>query len=87
MNIFVQKFTRWLLLNMLNSTVSILQILMLEKYFFKNLYQYIPYQYADVTWVEKSTKQAANNYGAEILGGCSTQLIVKAAITGHNMVG
>ncbi len=55
--------------------------------FLLNLYQYIPYQYADVTWVEKSTKQAANNYGAEILGGCSTQLIVKAAITGHNMVG
>jgi hypothetical protein len=26
-------------------------------------------QYVDVTWVEKSTKKAANNYRAEILGG------------------
>jgi hypothetical protein len=33
-------------------------------------------QYADVTWVEKSTKKAANIYRAEILGGCSTQLII-----------
>ncbi len=44
-------------------------------------------QYADVTWVEKRTKKAANNYCAKILGGCSTQLIIKAAITGHNMLG
>ena len=44
-------------------------------------------QYTEVAWVEKSTKQSANNYRAEILGGCSTQLIIKAAITGHNMVG
>jgi hypothetical protein len=26
-------------------------------------------QYADITWVEKSTKKAANNYRAKILGG------------------
>jgi hypothetical protein len=44
-------------------------------------------QYADVTWVEKSTKTAANNYHAKILGGCSTKLIIKAAITGHNVLG
>ena len=44
-------------------------------------------QYADVTWVEKSVKNEANNYRTEILGGCSTQLIIKAAITGHNMLG
>ncbi len=39
-------------------------------------------QYADVTWVEKSTKKAVNNYHAKILGGGSTQLIIRAAITG-----
>jgi hypothetical protein len=44
-------------------------------------------QYMDVTWVEKSTKKAANDYRAKILGGCSTQLIIKAAITGHNVLG
>jgi hypothetical protein len=44
-------------------------------------------QYADVTWVERSTKNAANNYRAKILGGCSTQLIIKAAITGRNVLG
>jgi hypothetical protein len=44
-------------------------------------------QYADITWVEKSTKKAANNYRAKILGGCSTQLIIKAAITGRNVLG
>jgi hypothetical protein len=44
-------------------------------------------QYADVTWVEKSTKKAANNYCAKILEGCSTQLIIKAAITGRNVLG
>jgi hypothetical protein len=44
-------------------------------------------QHADVTWVEKSTKKAANNYSAEILGGCSTQLIIKAGISGHNVLG
>jgi hypothetical protein len=43
-------------------------------------------QYADVTWVEKSTKKAANNYRTEILGGCSTQLIIKAAITERNIL-
>jgi hypothetical protein len=44
-------------------------------------------QYADITWVEKSTKKAANNYHAKILGACSTQLIIKAAITGCNILG
>ncbi len=44
-------------------------------------------QYADVTWVERSTKKAANNYHAKILGECSTQLIIKAAIIGHNVLG
>ncbi len=29
-------------------------------------------QFTDVTWVEKSKKKVANNYRAEILGGCST---------------
>jgi hypothetical protein len=29
----------------------------------------------------------ADNYRAEILGGCCAQLIVKAAITGHNVAG
>jgi hypothetical protein len=44
-------------------------------------------QYVDITWVEKSTKKAANNYHTKILEGCSTQLIIKAAITGHNVLG
>jgi hypothetical protein len=46
-------------------------------------------QYADVTWAEKSNKNAAYNYRTEILGGCSTQLIIKAAITGtgRNVLG
>jgi hypothetical protein len=44
-------------------------------------------QYADVTWVERSTTKAANNYHAEILGACSTQLIIIAAITGRNVLG
>jgi hypothetical protein len=44
-------------------------------------------QYADVTWVEKSTKKAANNYCAKMWGACSTHLIIKAAITGHNVLG
>ena len=37
------KFTKWLLLSMLISTVSLLQILMLEKYIFWFFYQYSPY--------------------------------------------
>jgi hypothetical protein len=44
-------------------------------------------QYVDITWVEKSTKKAANKYHAKILGACSTQLIIKAAITGRNILG
>jgi hypothetical protein len=44
-------------------------------------------QYVDITWVEKSTKKAANNYHAKILGACSTQLIIKVAITGHKGLG
>jgi hypothetical protein len=43
-------------------------------------------QYADITWAEKSNKKAANNYRAEMLGGCSTQLIIKAAITERNVL-
>ncbi len=50
-------------------------------------YCYHTSQNADITWVEKSTKKAANNYCAGILGACSTQLIIKAAITGRNMLG
>jgi hypothetical protein len=44
-------------------------------------------QYVDITWVERSTKKAANNYCADILGACSTQQIIKAAITGRNVLG
>jgi hypothetical protein len=44
-------------------------------------------QYADITWVKRSTKKAANNYHAKILGACSTQLIIKAPITGCNILG
>jgi hypothetical protein len=44
-------------------------------------------QYVDVIWVERSTKKAANNYCAEILGACSTQLIIKAAIIGRKVLG
>ncbi len=44
-------------------------------------------QYADVTWVEKSSKASANNYHAKILGACSTQLIIKAGITRHIVLG
>jgi hypothetical protein len=44
-------------------------------------------QYMEITWVERSTKKAANNYRAKILGVCSPQLIIKAAITGHNILG
>ena len=41
--------------------------------------------YVEITWVEKSTRRLANNYWAEILGGCCAQLIVNAAITGWNV--
>jgi hypothetical protein len=34
-------------------------------------------QYVDVTWVESSTKKAANNCLAKILGACSTQLLIR----------
>jgi hypothetical protein len=44
-------------------------------------------KYADVTWAEKSNKRSADNYRAEILGGCCAQLIVKAAFTGCNVAG
>jgi hypothetical protein len=44
-------------------------------------------QYADVTWVEKSTNKAANNYRAKILGGYITQFNIKAKITGCNVLG
>jgi hypothetical protein len=35
----------------------------------------------------RALKRAANNYCAKILGTCSTQLIIKAAITGRNVLG
>ncbi len=44
-------------------------------------------KYAEVTWVEKRSKQSANKYRAKILGGCCAQLLVKATITGHNIQG
>jgi hypothetical protein len=44
-------------------------------------------QYMDITWVERSTKKAANNYRTKILGACSKQLIIKAAITRRNILG
>jgi hypothetical protein len=44
-------------------------------------------QYTDITWVDRSTKKAANNHPAKILGACSTQLIIKVAITGCNVLG
>ena len=44
-------------------------------------------KYADVSWLERSTKRSADNYRAEILGGCCTQLIVKAAIAGRGVLG
>ena len=44
-------------------------------------------KYADVTWVERSTKRSADNYRAEILGGCCAQLIVKAAVAGRGVLG
>jgi hypothetical protein len=37
--------------------------------------------------VENCTKKAANNYLAKILGAWSTQLIIKVAITGRNVLG
>ncbi len=43
-------------------------------------------QYTDVTWGGKSTKKAANNCCVGMLGGCSTQLIIKAAIAGRNVI-
>jgi hypothetical protein len=44
-------------------------------------------QYADITWVERSTIKAGNKYRAKMIGACSTQLIIKAAITGCNVLG
>ena len=43
--------------------------------------------YAEVTWVERSTKRSADNYHAEIIGGCCAQLIVKAAVAGRGVLG
>jgi hypothetical protein len=42
-------------------------------------------KYADVLWVERSTKTLADKYRAEILVGCCAQLVVKAAISGRNV--
>jgi hypothetical protein len=44
-------------------------------------------KYAEVTWVEKSTKKLANSYRAKILCGCCAQLLVKEVITGRNVLG
>ncbi len=44
-------------------------------------------QYTNVTWVERNTKKAANNYHAKILGAYSTQLIIKVVITERNILG
>jgi hypothetical protein len=38
--------------------------------------------YADMTWVERSSKASADNYHAEILGGVGAQLLIKAAVAG-----
>ncbi len=43
--------------------------------------------YADLTWVERSSKASADNYRAEILGGVRAQLLVKAAVTGWHVAG
>ena len=43
--------------------------------------------YADMTWVEKSSKASADNYWAKILGGVGAQLLVKAAVTGCHVAG
>jgi hypothetical protein len=44
-------------------------------------------QHEEITWAEKSTTKVANNYHAEILGACSTQLNIKVGITGCSVVG
>jgi hypothetical protein len=44
-------------------------------------------KYAEVTWVEQSTKRSVDNYHAEILGGCCAQLIVKAVVAGRMVLG
>ena len=44
-------------------------------------------KYAEVTWVERSTKRSADNYHAEIIGGCCAQLIVKVAVAGRGVLG
>ncbi len=44
-------------------------------------------KYAEVTWVERSSKCSADNYCAEILGGCCAQLIVKASVAGRGVLG
>jgi hypothetical protein len=43
--------------------------------------------YADLTWVERSSKARADNYRAEIFGGVGAQLLVKAAVTGRHVAG
>eukprot|EP00956_Cyclotella_meneghiniana_P043230 scaffold259317_cov96-Cyclotella_meneghiniana.AAC.4 len=39
-------------------------------------------QRASLTWVERSDRRSADNYGAEILGGIALQLLVKVACEG-----
>ena len=51
---FFQKFTRWQLLSLLISTVSILQILIFEVFFSKLFYQYSPYWSAGVMAIQAS---------------------------------
>ena len=44
-------------------------------------------KYAEVTWVERSSKRSVDNYRAEILGGCCAQLIVKASVADRGVLG
>ena len=44
-------------------------------------------KYAEVTWVERSTKRSTDNYRAEIFGRCCAQLIVKVAVAGRGVLG
>jgi hypothetical protein len=43
--------------------------------------------YADMIYMERSSKASADNYRAEILGGVGAQLLVKAAATGRHVAG
>jgi hypothetical protein len=43
--------------------------------------------FANMMWVERSSKASADKYRAEILGGVGVQLFVKAAVTGCHVAG